>query len=129
MRPVVAAAVAIFALLLLACGGDDGAAGDSGIEGVVLAGPQCPVEQPGSPCPDQPVSGVSVQVAAGGRTVAEEQTGEDGRFSFAVSPGVYEVAALATGDGPFLACEAPQTVVVGPGEQAAIAIHCDTGIR
>src|SRR6266581_181331 len=42
--------------------------GSSGIDGSALAGPQCPVERPDSPCPDRPVANAEIQVYSGDRT-------------------------------------------------------------
>jgi hypothetical protein len=114
---------------LTACGSETTAAApDSGISGRVLLGPTCPVETVDEPCPDQPASGVEVQVKkpqadSQGSVVARATTDEDGRFRLAVAPGRYEITAEA---GMF--CK-PMEVEVPEADFVSIVVACDTGIR
>ena len=112
-------------LLLMSCARAGGAA-DSGIEGRVLLGPQCPVVTGGSPCPDKPVSAEVVAMRLDDRKVFTVQSGSDGRFRLALGPGTYEVQALVTAGAMFAK---PVNVTVPPGEFVSVDVLLDTGIR
>jgi hypothetical protein len=112
-------------LLLMSCARVGGAA-DSGIEGRVLLGPQCPVVSEASPCPDKPVSAEVVAMRLDDRKVFTVQSGSDGRFRLALSPGSYEVQALVTAGAMFAK---PVNVTVPPGEFVSVDVLLDTGIR
>ena len=115
------------ALLLGACagGGSGGSDLSSGIQGVVQAGPTCPVEQVGSPCPDRPVPSALRAIRADGR-IAAGRTDDRGRFRLALEPGTYVVTAtpLAGTMTPV-----PVTVTVTSGAYAKVTLEADTGIR
>jgi hypothetical protein len=117
----------LLAFLAAACG--DGGAGDaaSGIRGRALAGPQCPVEVAGTPCPDEPWRGTVVATATetGDRHTAESDA--SGRFELPLEPGTYELSIEADGGGPPFA--KPQTVTVEPGSFSEVTLLVDTGIR
>jgi ABC-type glycerol-3-phosphate transport system substrate-binding protein len=114
-------------LALAACGGGASEADDtSGIRGQALAGPQCPVEIQGSPCPDRPFEGtvIATDTATGDEFTVE--TDVDGRFELALAPGTYEVSIVSESHPPFAK---PQTVEVEPGAFTRITVAVDTGIR
>jgi hypothetical protein len=69
----------------------------SGVRGIALAGPQCPVIVEGEPCPDKPVD-VTLLFEQGGLTVATVQTGDDGEFEVRLPPGAYTITKAG---GPF----------------------------
>jgi hypothetical protein len=112
--------------------------GKSGIEGVVLAGPTCPVERADSPCPDRPVQAyVWTFLASAGTPVAAPvaETDGDGHFRLALPPGTYPLYA-----GPCsisMKCPPiqqfprfePQTIVVRAGAFTQVVLRGDTGIR
>ncbi len=103
---------------------------DSGITGVMLAGPQCPVVGPGigDECGDQPFMGtVIVQTADGVREVARFTADENGAFHVGLTPGEYLLVPLP-GPGGFPFAD-EQTVEVVPGEFTEVDILYDTGIR
>jgi hypothetical protein len=116
----------LVALALAACGGEGEGDATSGIRGRALAGPQCPVEIQGSPCPDVPFQGtvIATDVATGDASTVETDT--DGRFELALPPGTYEVSIVSESPPPFAK---PQTVEVEPGAFATITVAVDTGIR
>jgi hypothetical protein len=125
------AAIAL-ALTLAACaGGSSGSpvpdAKDQGIRGVVLAGPQCPVETAESPCPDRPLPGVRVEIRRGGDTVVRARSDDEGRFAVVVPPGTYAVRAPIGQDG-FMSSQ-PVAVEVRPGAYTDVTVSVDTGIR
>jgi hypothetical protein len=110
-----------------ACGADrDAGASDSGIRGRAVAGPQCPVEVAGSPCPDLPFEGtvVATSAATGDRFTVE--TDADGRFELPLAPGTYEVSIDSPSPPPFAK---PLTVTVRGGAFARVTVVVDTGIR
>ena len=111
---VVVLAVAL-ALALGACGVGQP---DSGLAGVVLAGPTCPVQRVGQPCPDRPVA---VHLRAGSVRFASDA---QGRFRVALAPGTY---TIVNDGGTFPRCRA--TATVPAHAYATIRITCDTGIR
>jgi Carboxypeptidase regulatory-like domain len=112
-------------LLLVGCARAGGAA-DSGIEGRVLLGPQCPVVTEESPCPDRPVSAEVVAMRLEDRATFSIQSGSDGTFRLALPPGDYQVQALVTAGAMFAK---PSNVTVPPGEFVSVDVLLDTGIR
>ncbi|OXY95555.1 carboxypeptidase regulatory-like domain-containing protein [Streptomyces diastatochromogenes] len=101
----------------------------SGVKGVVLLWPTCPVEgAPGSrDCGSKPADAtVRVRDRSSDTEVASVRTGPDGRFRVPLRAGTYEVrAARASGTGY---C-APVDVTVRPDAYTEITIRCDTGLR
>ncbi len=110
-------------------------AGASGVEGIVLVGPTCPVERIDSPCPDRPAAvtlAAYVGAPAGGQIAGTAASGADGRFRLALPPGTYTLQRApcpATGRG----CTFPRIialpVTVRIGAFTAVVVHGDTGIR
>ena len=119
-------ALVLVAFALASCGGAGAGDGTSGIRGQALAGPQCPVEIQGSPCPPVPYEGTVV--ATGVESGAEHtiDTDADGRFELPLEPGTYEVSIVSDTSPPFAK---PQTVTVEAGSFAEITVSVDTGIR
>jgi hypothetical protein len=113
---------------LSACGADDllGPEAPQGIEGIVLLGPQCPVESLENPCPDLPYQVLIRVRKPGGRSVTQLRSGEDGRFRVGLHPGLY-VLAPESGDPFPVADDLP--VEVEEGVYSEVTISFDTGIR
>jgi hypothetical protein len=101
----------------------------SGVAGRVLIGPQCPVEQAGSPCPDKPVA-AEVQVFSAGsdELVTSSDSGENGRFRIDLEPGSYELLPVVSESGglPF---GSRTHVTVEAGEYRRVTLSLDSGIR
>lgn len=115
-------------LALVACGTSNllGPAAAQGIEGLVLIGPQCPVQTVANPCPDEPYQAwIPIRTAAG-TLVTRVRSGEDGRFRVGLRPGSY-VLDPESGD-PFPVAN-PQAVEVDAGRYTDVLISFDTGIR
>jgi Carboxypeptidase regulatory-like domain len=98
----------------------------SGLFGVVLAGPTCPVETADEPCPPRPVDAEVNAQDAGGVTIASTRTDADGRYHLSLAPGAYTLVAET--DETMSICQ-PVTVTVPSGAPVQADIGCDTGIR
>jgi len=127
-RRLLVLALAIAALSLASCGERvSGSKADTGVRGVVLAGPQCPVEQAGSPCPDEPMSYIEVRATADGSIVATGRTDDEGRFELLLPPGDYVIEAVLPAGGPPSA--KPTNVTVPERGFSQVTVLVDTGIR
>lgn len=102
---------------------------DSGVRGVVLLGPTCPVlrDPPEPGCADKPYeTAIAAYRAGSGSLVAAGTSDAAGAFEFALAPGSYTL--IAAGGATLPRCsEASVTVVAGRYE--SVNIFCDTGIR
>ena len=103
----------------------------SGIRGVVLLGPTCPIgEDPGA---DDPVPCVTPYVASlvildsEGARVQNVTSATDGRFQVDLPPGEY-VVTPATGADTYPIAQ-PVSVTVLPGAYVDVESNYDTGIR
>ena len=99
----------------------------SGITGLVLIGPMCPVMQLDEPCPDHPFAATLIIRDSQGRELCAVSSGEDGRFLVGLPPGSYEVVPLAGSGG--LPWAASQWVAVAPGQYTDVTVSYDSGIR
>lgn len=102
----------------------------TGITGIMLAGPQCPVISPdtGSECDDQPYQGtVVVQTQEGANEVTRFTAQDDGTFQVTLAPGAYRLVPLPGPNGLPMADQ--QTIEVLSGELSQVQILFDTGIR
>lgn len=115
-------------LTLTACGADDllGPDAAQGIEGIVLLGPQCPVQTLENPCPDLPYEAwIEVRRASGG-SVTRIRSGEDGKFRVGLRPGRY---ILDPESGNPFPIASELEVQVDEGVYAEVIVSFDTGIR
>lgn len=119
-------ALVLVAVAVASCGGNGSGDGTSGIRGRALAGPQCPVEVQGSPCPPVPWEGTVVATDVEGGAEYTVETDADGRFELPLEPGPYEISIVSDSSPPFAK---PQSVTVQPGSFAEITVSVDTGIR
>lgn len=98
----------------------------SGANGTITAGPTCPVERAGQPCPPQPVQADIDARDGSGRTVASTHSDSAGRYALSLAPGSYTLVVVTSNGWP----RCPQTpVTVHPGQVTRADISCDTGIR
>ena len=104
-----------------------GATATSGITGLVLIGPMCPVMRVDEPCPDQPFAATLIVRDSQGRELCAVSSGEDGHFLVGLPPGSYELTPL-TGPGD-LPSAASQWVAVAPGQYTDVTVSYDSGIR
>ncbi len=101
--------------------------GDSGVEGRVTIGPMCPVVRLGTDCPDAPYAAALVVEDEQGRDVARTESGADGTFRVALSPGAYQLVPQPGENRIPWAQPVPFTVV--SGEWVRVDIAYDSGIR
>jgi len=113
---------------LTACGTSDALGPDAaqGIEGLVLLGPQCPVQSVENPCPDLPHQAWIHVRTPEGEPVTRIRSGDDGRFRVGLHPGFY-VLDPESGD-PFPVAE-DVDVIVKKGVFTPVTVSFDTGIR
>ncbi|SRR6266508_914454 len=131
-RILLVLALVAISSLLVACDSDEESlpSPNSGIRGLVLLGPQCPVFRENSPCPDEPLQAtIDVYTADRSRKVASVTSADDGRFSLALAPGDYYLDPLPPDPGSVLPVGSPATATVTSGNWTEITISYDTGIR
>jgi carboxypeptidase family protein len=115
------------ALILGACGHDGAANGSTGtVVGHVRAGPTCPVEQVGVPCPPRPVVGAEVRAMQGSHEAATTRSGAAGLFTLALPAGRYMLVATNVGG---YESTASTTVDVPASGDVVVTLELDTGIR
>ncbi|MGW8266746.1 MAG: hypothetical protein ACWGSQ_10280 [Longimicrobiales bacterium] len=115
-------------LAVMACGSDDllGPKAAQGIDGIVLLGPQCPVESLENPCPDLPYRAWIDIRTRNGDLVTRIRSGEDGRFRVGLRPGLYRLGPESGNPFPVAG---EQEVWVEEGVYTAVTVNFDTGIR
>ncbi len=117
------------ALTLAACGSSDllGPQAVQGIDGLVLLGPQCPVQTVDDPCPDLPYQAwIDLRAAGSGAPVTRVRSDEEGRFRVGLRPGSY---VLDPESGIPFPSAGEQTVYVEEGIYTDVIVSFDTGIR
>ena len=105
-------------------------AGQTGIGGVALAGPGCPVESvpPDPGCAPRPVDAATIVIRdVAGAAVARAVTDADGSFFAAVPAGDYTLEPQPV-EG-LMGTAGTQLVTVKDGIAAAVQVDYDTGIR
>jgi Carboxypeptidase regulatory-like domain len=105
-------------------------AGQTGIAGVALAGPACPVESvpPDPDCAPRPVAGATIVIHdAAGSEVAQTVTDADGSFFLTVPAGDYTVVPRPV-EG-LMGTAATIDVTVRDGIATQVQLDYDTGIR
>jgi carboxypeptidase family protein len=123
--------LSFLAVVAVACGSEAATprAEDQGVRGVVLLGPQCPVETAASPCPDVPLPGVTIRVLHDGEPLDVTATSdESGRFELRLPPGQYTLEAIVPPEGPGMFAK-PVDVTVPAGAFVDVVVPVDTGIR
>lgn len=100
----------------------------TGVRGIVLAGPTCPVERPNESACVRPISGATILAldSAGGeagRTVSDST----GSYFLRLPPGTYEIVPQAVPGLMGVAAAARVTVTAGAALQ--LDLRYDTGIR
>jgi hypothetical protein len=125
-------ALLTLALAASGCGPDDSpTTAGSGVEGVVVAEPTCPVqEEPRSgpdDCTPRPVRAeVDVRAVRTDSVVESVPTSADGHFRVALDPGEYELVAR---DPAGTMAAIPLLVEVRPDQWTQATVVVDPGIR
>jgi hypothetical protein len=107
---------------LAAC--DEPRASRGRVEGMVRAGPICPVQQQGQLCLPRAVDG-EVQAVRDGAVVARARTSPTGVYALAIDAGDYTLL-VDTGGQPFPQCP-PIAVQVEVAVTATVDIDCVAG--
>jgi len=113
-------------ILLLATCSVKPASSNSGVEGQVFVGPNCPVVQEGQDCPDQPYQAALTVNSPDGTKIARVQTDETGHFKIPLEPGEYILHPESPNVMPFAS---EQTFKVEAGKFTQITVNYDSGIR
>lgn len=101
----------------------------SGIQGVISAGPLCPVvtDTTAFKCAVEPALQATVVVADGnGKEVTRFSSDSQGEFTVALSPGTYILEPIPLADHP---SAKPKTIVVSQDQMSVLSLGYDTGIR
>ncbi|MGA8295955.1 MAG: carboxypeptidase-like regulatory domain-containing protein [Acidimicrobiales bacterium] len=98
----------------------------TGAYGSVTAGPTCPVEQAGNPCPPEPVTAEIDARDAAGRTIASTRTNSAGSYALSLKPGAYTLVVVTRATFPRCPSE---PITVSSGSPLRVDVSCDTGIR
>ena len=102
---------------------------NSGVRGVVLLGPTCPVmrDPPDPQCADKPYATTVTAHRDGVKEAfARTQSDANGAFEFSLPPGSYKIIAAG---GTMLPRCSPVSIAVAASGYATTTISCDTGIR
>jgi hypothetical protein len=117
-------------LVLSACNPvlDNGSSAlNSGLEGLVTVGPQCPVLREGESCPDLPFA-ATLELRQAGKLIVQFNSDASGKFRVAVRPGSYSLEPLSPA-GRALPVAGPQAVTVLEGKFLNVTVLYDSGIR
>ena len=99
---------------------------DSGIHGIVLYGPTCPVQRAGVSCERPLVATVRVSRAGSTRWLSRARSGRDGRFTFHLRPGRFLVRASTSAA---IVRTLSEVVSVSAHRFTAVTLRVDSGIR
>jgi hypothetical protein len=99
---------------------------DSGIHGLVLYGPTCPVQRPGHSCVRPFRAWITVAREPAKTVATRVRSGADGRFTARLAAGHY---LLTPQNGKPFPRARSRTVTVSPHHFSAVTIHFDSGIR
>jgi hypothetical protein len=104
---------------------------DSGVQGVTMVGPTCPVQPDTAACPDQPFAKANLTVTRQGSAtvVATGRSDADGYFRIPLAPGAYTLHP-ANPAGTAVPPSAPaRAFLVHPDAYTQLTLRFDSGIR
>jgi hypothetical protein len=119
-------AIGVLILALATCSIYSPTPRGSGIEGQVMIGPICPVEQAGQPCPDQPYQATLTVKSPSGVQIVQFQTDAEGHFRVPLVPGEYILHPESPNGIP---SAGDQAFTVQTGQYTHLTITYDSGIR
>lgn len=99
---------------------------DSGVRGLVVIGPTCPVQRPGQSCVRPYEAWISIRREPAGTVIARVRSAANGRFTVRLGVGRYLLEPR--GGLPFPRAH-PQTISVRRNRFTAVTIRFDSGIR
>ncbi len=100
----------------------------TGVRGVVLAGPTCPVERAGQSRCVRAVSGATILALDSARhEVGRADSDPTGAYFLRLPPGTYQIAPQAANG--LMGVPAESTVTVPDGAPVPLDLEYDTGIR
>ena len=103
---------------------------DSGVEGVVMLGPTCPVMQEGDDsCADKPYSTIIQVIAVGSPNsspFAVVESDKQGKYKIMLPPGEYALGGV--GGSVMPRCET-KNITIEPTKIIEVNLSCDSGIR
>lgn len=99
---------------------------DSGLHGLVLFGPTCPVEHVGQSCTRPYQATIGILREPTHKLLATARSAADGRFTVRLAPGRY---LLRPQPGHPYPRSSPQTVTVHSHHYTNVIISYDSGIR
>jgi hypothetical protein len=99
---------------------------ETGVRGLVLYGPTCPVSRPGSTCERPYRAWITIRSLPSEMVITLVHSAADGRFTVALAVGRYR---LAPRNGKPYPRAAAQTVTVRSGRLSPVTIRFDSGIR
>jgi hypothetical protein len=99
----------------------------TGVTGVMMIGPTCPVPTPKDPCGDVPYEGIVLVKASDGQIVGKLSANEDGEFQMFLPPGNYQLVSTTDNEvPPYLLTQGFNVTRFG---LSSIVIQFDSGIR
>lgn len=116
------------ALMLAGCGAAQPSLVGTGIRGMVVLGPTCPVERLTSPCPPHPLAATVDVRDRNNVEVARVRSGSDGRFQVDLAAGSYTLLGEPI-NGNLLPRPIPVSAVVRAGGYTSVTVEYDSGIR
>jgi hypothetical protein len=99
---------------------------DSGVHGLVLYGPTCPVQRPGHTCVRPFQASITIRRESAGTVAARARSGPDGRFTARLRAGRYLLQPH--NEKPYPRAP-PQVISVSRHHFTAVTIRFDSGIR
>ena len=128
MRAVVLTGCTLAAVAGLALGtaGASSSRPDSGVRGLVLYGPTCPVQRPGLTCTRPYRAWITIRREPAGTVATTVRSAANGRFSARLPPARY---LLQPQNGRPYPRAQSRTVTVSRHHFSAVTIRFDSGIR
>jgi hypothetical protein len=126
LAALTACTLAAIAGLSLGTAGASAPRPDSGVRGLVLYGPTCPVQRPGQTCVRPFRAWITIKREPAGTLAARVRSAANGRFTARLVPGRYR---LAPQNGKPFPRARSRTVTVSSHRFSAVTIRFDSGIR